>query len=268
MDAGTGGHAGGFDLGGHAARAHAGLAGAADRDAVEVVRAGDVRNPLGAVRRRAVVQGVDVGQQHECVGADQVGHQGREAVVVAEADLVGGHGVVFVDHRDDAEVQQPVQRAERVGVLAAPHEVIRGQQHLADGDPVRPERVGVAGHQQALAHAGGGLLGGEVAGALLEAQRGEAGGDRAGGHQDDFRARVALVRQGVGEAGQGLFGDPALDGGQRGRAHLDDDPAGPGQRGAVRGVEGVGSDVLSTEWLRPVLDDGLTRHRLRPVHSP
>ena len=66
----------------------------------------------------------------------------------------------------DAEVQQPVQRAERVGVLAAAHEVIGGQQHLADGDAVRAEGLGVAGHQQALAHAGGGLLGGEVARAL------------------------------------------------------------------------------------------------------
>ena len=193
---------------------------------------------------RTVVQGVDVGEQHERVGADQVGHQGGEPVVVAKADLVGGDGVVFVDHRHDAEVQQPVQRAERVGVLAAAHEVIGGQQHLADGDAVRAEGVGVAGHQQALAHAGGGLLGGEVAGTLLEAERGEPGGDRAGGHQDDLRAGVALVRQGVGEAGQGLFGDPALDGRQRGRADLDDDPARPGQRGAVRGVDGLGLRCL------------------------
>ena len=49
------------------------------------------------------------------VGAHEVGHEGGEAVVVAVADLVVGHGVVLVDHRDDPEVHQPanVSRAWR-----------------------------------------------------------------------------------------------------------------------------------------------------------
>ena len=40
-----------------------------------------------------------VGEQHQQVGADEVGDQGGEAVVVAEADLVVGDGVVLVDDR-------------------------------------------------------------------------------------------------------------------------------------------------------------------------
>ncbi len=47
-----------------------------------------------------------VGQQDEQVGLEQVGHQGRQAVVVTEADLVVGHGVVLVDHGHDAQAQQ------------------------------------------------------------------------------------------------------------------------------------------------------------------
>ena len=224
-------------------------------------------DPLGAVRGRAVVEGVDVGEQHEGVGADQVGDEGREPVVVAEADLMGGDGVVFVDHGHDAEVQQPVQGAQGVGVLAAAHEVFGGEEHLADGDAVGPEGVGVAGHQQPLAHARGRLLGGEVAGTLGEPERGEPGGDRAGGHQDDLGAGVALVREGVGELGERLFRDAALDGRQRRRSDLDHDPAGPGQHGAVGGRPVRGRAAVRGDR-RTALSDGFTRHLLRPVHSP
>ncbi len=49
--------------------------------------------------RIGVVEPVDVAQQHQRVGADQMRHQSREPVVVAEPNLVGGHRVVFVDDR-------------------------------------------------------------------------------------------------------------------------------------------------------------------------
>ena len=45
------------------------------------------------------VEAVDVGQQHQQVGADHLRHAGGQPVVVAVADLLGGHGVVLVDHR-------------------------------------------------------------------------------------------------------------------------------------------------------------------------
>ena len=76
-------------------------------------------DPAGAgPAGRPVVQGVDVGEQHERVGVHQVRDQGGEPVVVAEPDLVGGHGVVLVDDRDDAEVRAAGQRAVGVGVVA------------------------------------------------------------------------------------------------------------------------------------------------------
>jgi hypothetical protein len=46
-----------------------------------------------------VVQAVDVGKEQQGVGADQRGHQRGERVVVADADLLGGDGVVLVDDR-------------------------------------------------------------------------------------------------------------------------------------------------------------------------
>ena len=48
-------------------------------------------------------QAVDVGEQHEDVGGHQVGHEGREPVVVAEAELAGGHRVVLVDDGDGSQ---------------------------------------------------------------------------------------------------------------------------------------------------------------------
>ena len=80
-----------------------------------------------------------VGEQHEQVGADQVGDEGGEAVVVAEADLVVGDGVVLVDDRHDAEVEQAGEGAAGVQVLAAVHEVERGEQHLPGDEAVAAE---------------------------------------------------------------------------------------------------------------------------------
>ena len=77
-----------------------------------------------------------VGEQHEQVGGQQVGDERGQAVVVAEADLVVGDGVVLVDHRDDAEVEQAPSVAAGVEVLLADREVERGEQHLAAHQPV------------------------------------------------------------------------------------------------------------------------------------
>ena len=93
-----------------------------------------------AFSRIRVVEAVDVGQQHQRVGADQMGDQRGEPVVVAEPDLVGGDGVVLVDDRDRMQRAQPVQRALGVGVLHPHRDVVRGQQYLADGALVAGER--------------------------------------------------------------------------------------------------------------------------------
>src|SRR5207302_9261603 len=47
-----------------------------------------------------------VGEEDENVGVDEVGDEGGQPVIVTEADLVVGHGVVLVDDRYHAEVQQ------------------------------------------------------------------------------------------------------------------------------------------------------------------
>ena len=123
-----------------------------------------------------------VGEQHEQVGADEVGDQRGEAVVVAEADLVVGDGVVLVDDRHDAELEQAQQRAAGVQVLLALARSRAGR--AAPGRPTRPwsaSDVVVDPHEAALADGRDRLQGDGVAWAGVAAQpeRGQAGGDRA-----------------------------------------------------------------------------------------
>ena len=49
------------------------------------------------------VEAVDVGEQDQRLGQRHDRDPGREPVIVAEADLAGGHRVVLVDHRHDAQ---------------------------------------------------------------------------------------------------------------------------------------------------------------------
>ncbi len=74
----------------------------------------------------AIVKARAIGQDDQQVGLHQINHQPRQGVVVAEADLVGGHGVVLVHHRHDAEPQQGTQGAAGVQVtLTMAHIVVR-----------------------------------------------------------------------------------------------------------------------------------------------
>ena len=80
-----------------------------------------------------------------------MGDQRGQAVVVAEADLVVGDGVVLVDDRHHAEVEQHPQGLAGVQVLLAVDEVEGRQQHLAADQPVASERPVVVTDQVGLA---------------------------------------------------------------------------------------------------------------------
>ena len=47
-----------------------------------------------------------VGKDDQHIGFDQVGDECTQGVVVAEFDFVGNDGVIFVDDRNDAELEQ------------------------------------------------------------------------------------------------------------------------------------------------------------------
>src|SRR5690606_32955803 len=149
-----------------------------DLDALEVgVRpyVGQASGPGSA--GRAVIERVHVGEEHQQVGVDQVRHERGETVVVTEAELVGGDGVVLVDHGQDAELQERGDRLVGVAIAGPTDDVVHRQQDLTGGDLVPGELTLVVVGQQTLSHGGGRLLQGEAPRAPGQAERGESGGD-------------------------------------------------------------------------------------------
>ena len=126
-----------------------------------------------------------------------MGDECSQAVVVPEPDLVGRDGVVLVDHRQDAQLEEPVQRPLSVAVVGATNDVVDGEQHLADREPQRGKAFVVAMHQQPLAHRCGRLLGGQVTRATAQSQGGQSGGNGSGRNQDDLSPGGALLRNDV-----------------------------------------------------------------------
>ena len=90
-----------------------------------------MRRGAGILARVGGVEAVLVGEDDQRIGLDQVGDQRPQGVVVAEFDLVGDDGVVFVDDGDDAEFEQRAQRGTRIEIAFAVGEVGMGQQHLS-----------------------------------------------------------------------------------------------------------------------------------------
>jgi len=103
------------------------------------------------------VQSRLVGQDDEHVRLDEVGHECRERVVIAEADLVDRDGVVFVDDRDDAQREKRAQRRSCVEIALAVREIFVRQQNLGGHQIVLPEAGFVHLDETHLPDGGGGL---------------------------------------------------------------------------------------------------------------
>ncbi len=154
-----------------------------------------------------------VGEEDQQLGADEVGDEGGEPVVVAESDLVVGDGVVLVDDGNDAEVEQPGHRLAGVQVLGAVHEIERREQDLTGDQSVAGEHFVIDPHQATLADGSHGLEGREVAGAA-HLESGQSGRDRTRRHHHHAVAGLACVgdlgaqlRHGGGVDGPALSGD-------------------------------------------------------------
>ena len=221
-----GGDAGCVDLGAHAAGADAG-SGAADLDVLHLFDVGDERDALGAFAAgRAVVEGVDVGEQDERVGVDEVADERGEAVVVAEADLLGGDGVVLVDDRHGAVVEERLEGGSAVEVGGAAGDVVTREEYLPGGEAEALEQQRVGRHDLALADCGGGLRLGKRGGPRLHPERRHACGDGAGGDEEHFLARVATFGEDADELGErGVVDAPTRVCDGR-RTDLDDDAFG------------------------------------------
>mmetsp|Transcript_103940 Transcript_103940/g.294505 ORF Transcript_103940/g.294505 Transcript_103940/m.294505 type:complete len:263 (-) Transcript_103940:183-971(-) len=137
---------------------------------------------VGARVRR--VQEVDVGEQEQPVGPELDGGEGREVVVVAEAQLLRARAVVLVDDGHEAERQALADRLLHVVPVPLLHEVALVDEELRDHQLHRAEEVLVHPHQLALAGGCHGLLGPQRRGLLLEAQLDAAHTHCARGDED------------------------------------------------------------------------------------
>ena len=151
-----------------------------------------------------LVEPVLIGQDDQKVGVQQVGDQCAQGIVVAEANFVGGDGIVLVDDRDDTQTQQGQERASGIQIAFTIRQVVVGQENLRGLDRMLLEQGLIGAHQPHLAHGGGRLELMQRMGAGAPAQPGHAFGNRTRGYQQDFRALPA---------GAGNLFDPASDAG-------------------------------------------------------
>ncbi len=154
---------------------------------------------LGIDPRVAVEQAVHIGQIQQQIGIHACRHQRRERVVVAEPNLLGRNGVVLIDNRQAAEPQQRIERVAGVEIPQAVVEVVARDQHLRGDDAVAGEKLGILLHQRALADCGAGLLLGDRARALVDAEPLHSRPNRAGGDEDHVLALVLDLRKLPGE---------------------------------------------------------------------
>ena len=136
-----------------------------------------------------------------------------------------GHGVVLVDDRHDAELEQLVERPLGVAVVGSPDDVVDGEQDLADRTTVAAERDGVALDQLGLSDAGGGLQRCQVTWPADQAERCQPGRDGTRGDQHYVTAAGPFALEGIDQPIEPVAVEPTGGAGQRGRAHLDDDAA-------------------------------------------
>ena len=79
-----------------------------------------------------ITQSVDIGQDDEEVGLDEVGDQGREVVIVPELDLIHHHRIVLIDDGNDPELKKGQQGIAGIQEPLPVAQVIAGEENLGD----------------------------------------------------------------------------------------------------------------------------------------
>ena len=209
-----------------------------------------IRRASGVVPGVAGVQPPGVGQVHQEVGVHQVGHHRRQVVVVpeealvlgralgrvplsrgapasADVDLVHGHHVVLVDHREHAVLHQPDQGGAGVQVALPVAQVGPGEEGLGHGQAVRAQQAVPRLHQQVLPHGGQHLLAGDVPSRAPQSQAGPARRDGPGGDEEHLGAPAGEGRHLAGEVAHAGHVQVGAVPGEDGRPHLDHQPPQP-----------------------------------------
>ena len=187
--------------------------------------------PCAADRGIAIVESVDVGQQHDAVRPGRLRDARREPVVVAEADFGGRDAVILVDDRHNAQREQPVERRRGVEVAATMFEVVEGDEHLCRGQSLGAEQFGPDLRQRDLSRRGGGLRILQArAPALGEPQPPRAQRDRARRHDRDLLPGARTRGDIGGDPSDPVAPHRAIGIDEQRRSDLDDQPRTGGGR--------------------------------------
>ena len=167
---------------------------------------------------------VDVGQDDEQIGADQVDDHRGEVVVVAEADLLGRDRVVLVHDRHDAEVEQRrAACAARSGSARGRRGPARVSSTCATCAPVpREARAGRSRRGRSGRPRRRPASRGSSARGAFQPSRRLPHRDRARGDDDDLAARRRAARRLGGELAEHARAQLRRRG-ERRAAHLHDD---------------------------------------------
>ena len=176
-------NAGSLNLGSHAAAAD--VRTRFTRHCLHFARdAGDLRNVLGPgiLARVRRVEPINIGQQHERVGHNELRDARCEPVVVAITDFIGGDRVILVDDRDHRTFEETGERAARIQETAPILGIFGCQQNLCRTNAVRAQHLLVGVDQLHLSRGGGGLQVFESCAAFVDAEHRAADRDRARRH--------------------------------------------------------------------------------------
>ena len=132
------------------------------------------------------IQPVDIRQDQQHVGIDQICYQRRKVVIVADFDFVDGDCVVFVDDGKDPMGKARQQRIAGVEIATAIADVGFGQERLPHRHRIQFEHLLIEMHDERLTDRGQHLFFGDITRARLHRQTLTPGSNRAGRDQNDF----------------------------------------------------------------------------------
>ena len=181
-----------LDLAGHASLRQAAslVAGKALDGAIHAWH--NIQPLRGGIGRMAIKQAVHVGEEHKQGGPQHRGDQRGQAVVVAEAgaQFLHADGVILVDDRDGAVVEQGPQRVADIEILGSVLQVVGHQEELGRMAILRPQHPFIGFDQTALADGCHRLQVGQFLGPGAQPHAAHAGTYGSGTHQHNLPAAV------------------------------------------------------------------------------
>ena len=130
-------------------------------------------------RRVCRVEAVDIRQEDQRIGHDQLGNSRGQPVVIAVTDFFGGDGVVLVDNGNDRAFEQTAERTAGIEEAAPVLGVVRRQKDLCCRDAMPRKRLLVGMCEPYLPCSGRGLQILEPGAPYVDSEYGTADRDRA-----------------------------------------------------------------------------------------